>query len=229
MRLLQRSVLAMFLSITAAGAQSLDPKKPDALQSGINKSVVDNSVGPQYWYLTGGPGSVRIHAQFAARGVYNNGPATITLKLTDSAKTWSTAKSITASQKPMECDLTGQLKQPTKLLLSIAPPPAGLLKAGGEYQIEATGAVAFGPASTDDPVVGIYKHMNGYTSRLGDCKFLADGTIQTTSGATGTWKLFDKDSQTYVIDMSGQERCSLQFMSGRGLLNGDSIIFQRIR
>jgi hypothetical protein len=75
----------------------------------------------------------------------------------------------------------------------------------------------------------MYKQMSGYTSVLGDCKFTADGKVVTTSGASGKWSLFDKDSQTYVIDIEGQERHSLQFKSGRGLCDGDLIVFQQLR
>jgi hypothetical protein len=230
MRLLLVSAIAMILSTTGAWAQSLKPEAPAPLQPGINKSTVDNTVGPQYWYFTAGPGECRVHTTIKPMTLLGNPyRADITVSLYDPGKTWRTSKVLSSDSKPVDCTITGQLKKPTKVMVSVAPPSGGLVRVGGDYELEVTGAVAFAPPSSGDPIVGMYKHMNSYTKMLGDCKFLADGSIQTTSGASGDWTLFDKSSQTYVINIKGEERCSLQFMAGRGLLNGDSIVFQQLR
>jgi hypothetical protein len=179
----------------------------------------------------GEPGDIHLHVQYSSMGLLGNPyRSTITITLSDEAKTWATPKSLTAESKPVDCTFDGQLKKPTKVLVSVAPPPGGLVRMGGDYQLEVTGAVAFGQQSSIDPVIGMYNQMNGYTTNLGGCKFQADGTIQTTSGANGSWKLFDKDSHSYVIDIDGQTRQCLQFIPGRGLVDsGDFIVFQLLR
>jgi hypothetical protein len=159
----------------------------------------------------------------------NTYKSTATFTLRDAASTWKTPKIVTSETKAEDCTFDGDLKKPTRLLISVAPPPNGLVRTGGDYEIEATGAVAFGQPSSEDPVIGMYKQMCGYTALLGDCKFSADGNVQTTSGTGGNWKLFDKDSRTYVINIDGQDRHSLQLVPGRGLCEGDSVLFQQIK
>jgi len=222
--------VGLVLSTTVAGAQSLKPNAPAPLQPGINKSTIDSFVGTHYWYFDAQPGHVHIHCQFKSMGLLGNASrASATFTLYDAANTWKTPKVLTADVKAADGDFDGDMKKPTRLMLSVAPPPSGLIRAGGDYEIEATGAVAFAQPSNQDPIVGMYKQMGGYTSLLGDCKFNTDGTVVTTSGSNGSWKLFDKDSHTYVIDIDGQERHSLQMMPGRGLCDNDMIIFQQLR
>jgi hypothetical protein len=231
MRIRLIMALSVFLSAASVQAQSLKPEVPAPLQPGINKGIVDNTVGTHYWYFMGEPGDIHLHVQYSSMGLLGNPyRSTITITLSDEAKTWATPKSLTAESKPVDCTFDGQLKKPTKVLVSVAPPPGGLVRMGGDYQLEVTGAVAFGQQSSIDPVIGMYNQMNGYTTNLGGCKFQADGTIQTTSGANGSWKLFDKDSHSYVIDIDGQTRQCLQFIPGRGLVDsGDFIVFQLLR
>jgi hypothetical protein len=232
MKLLQVSSIASFAMIILTApvcAQSLKPESPSPLQSGINQGVVDNFVGTQYWYFTGGPGQVHVHAQFKPMGLMGNPyKSDITITLSDAANTWHTSKVLSSDSKPVDCTFDGDLKTPTKLIVTVAPPPGGLVRMGGNYELVVTGDAAFAQPSTGDPVIGTYKQMCGYTSLVGACKFLPDGTIQTTSGANGSWQLFDKSTQTYIIDIDGQDRHSLQYMSGRGLCDGDTIVFQSL-
>jgi hypothetical protein len=230
MKLLLTSTISMVLLSSPALSQSLKPDSPAPLQPGINSATVDNFVGTHYWYLTGGPGKTHVHAQFKPMGLLgNNYRSQITVSLSDEKHTWSTPKVLSSDSKIVDCTFDGQLEKPTKIIITVAPPTGGLVRMGGDYQLEATGAVSFAEKSSADPVVGMYKEMAGYTSLLGDCKFSTDGTVVTTSGANGKWSLFDKNSQTYVIDIEGQERHSLQFRQGRGLCDGDTIVFQQLR
>lgn len=225
--------LISFLALALAApvcAQSLKPESPAPLQPGINQGTVDNFVGTHYWYFMGGPGHTSVHAQFTPMSLLGNAhQSQITMTLSDAAHTWHTDNVLSSDCKTVDYTFNGDLKAPTKVLVSVAPPARGLVRSGGTYQLEVTGAVSFGRMSDADPVIGMYKQMAGYTSLLGDCRFLADGSIQTTSGANGDWKLFDKDSQTYVINIQGQDRHSLQFVPGRGLCDRDMIIFQQIQ
>jgi hypothetical protein len=225
---------AMICSTTSAFAQSLKIDAPTPLQSGLNKSTIDNVVGTQYWYFNGEPGPIHLHAQFTSIGLLGKpSGCQLTFTLNDEANTWHSTKVLSSDGKMVECTFDGDLKKPTKVLVTVAPPAAGAVLMGGSYVLESTGAVQFGHASTADavivpadPVIGTYKQAEGDSSELGDFKFLPDGTIETTSGAHGKWKLFDKATQIYTIDIDGQERRSLQFISGQGLSEGGTIIFQ---
>jgi hypothetical protein len=223
-------ISAMLLAAAPASAQSLKPEAPAPLQPGINRGTVDNMVGTHYWYFEALPGQVHVRAQFRSMGLLGNPMRTnITVTLSDAAHTWQTPKALSSDGKPVDYTFEGKIEKPTKLLLSVAPPPNGLVRAGGDYEVEATGAVSFGAKSDVDPVIGTYNEMSGYTTLLGTCKFLPDGKIETTSGTSGSWKLFDKSSQTYVINFDGQDRHSLQLVQGRGLCDNDTIMFQSLK
>jgi len=230
MKLFQIYCLAMVLSAAPVWAQSLKPEAPTPLQPGINEGLVDNFVGTQYWYLTANPGHTHLHAQFKPLGLLGNPYQTqITVTLSDEPDTWHTSKVLSSDSKITDCSFDGDLKKTTRLLISVAPPSGGLVRTGGNYQLEASGDVSFGEKSTTDPIIGTYKQMAGYTTLLGASKFLSDGSIQTASGINGGWKLFDKDTHTYVINMAGQSQLSLQYVQGRGLCDGDTIVFQELK
>jgi hypothetical protein len=230
MKLLLAMAFAMVLSVTSARAQSLKSEAPAPLQPGINKGTVDNFVGTHYWYFTGGPGQTRVHAQFKSGGLMGNAyKVDTTFSLYDQARTWRTNKVLSSEGKIVDYTFLGDLKKPTTVCVSVAPPAGGLVRMGGDYELEVSGAVAFGSASTADPIIGTYKEMTEYTADLGDCKFSADGSIQTTSGVSGNWKLFDPATHVYVINIDGQDRHSLQYVFGRGLLDGETIVFQQLR
>ncbi|HEY9685258.1 MAG TPA: hypothetical protein V6C86_27030 [Oculatellaceae cyanobacterium] len=63
------------------------------------------------------------------------------------------------------------------------------VRQGGDYEIEATGAIAFGVKPSSVPIIGMYKPRNGFTQDLGQVRVNADGTIQTTNGPSGKWRL----------------------------------------
>lgn len=212
-------------------AQSLKADAPTPLKPGINRGLVDALIGPHYWTYTAQPGTSKIHVTFSAMGIYGTAPKTsVTFTMSDTANTWHTSKILTSQGTAVDTNFDGELKTPTKVIISVVPPTNALLRVGGNYEIEATGAVSFDPAgSATLPIVGLYKQMAGYTKPLGDCKFTADGKIVTTNGATGKWQLFDDNSQIYVIEIDGEERLSLKFVPGRGLLNNDIIIYQLLK
>ena len=225
------SGLLMFLISAPAWGQSLKPESPAPLQPGLNKGTADNMVGTQYWWFTGGPGKTHVHATFTPMGLMGNAQhGDITVTLFDEGRTWHTAKILSSDQKLVECTFDGDMKKATKVLVSVAPPSGGLVRMGGDYEIVVTGDVAFGQKSNADPIVGTFKCMGGYTETLGDCKFSPDGSIQTTQGSNGNWRLFDRDSLTYVINIERQERQSLQYKAGRGLCDPQGgIVFQELR
>lgn len=231
-RAAQPLVVAMLFACSTLGvqAQSLKADAPTPMKAGINRGLVDALVGSQYWTYTAQPGTNKVHVSFTAMGVLGTAPRTsVTFTISDMANTWHTSKVLTSQGEPVDTTFTGELKTPTKVVLSVNPPTNALVRVGGNYEIEASGAVAFGPASNVAPIVGVYKQMSGYTKLLGDCKFTVDGKIVTTSGATGNWKIFDEGTQVYVINIEGEERHSLKFIQGRGLVDGDIIVYQQLK
>jgi hypothetical protein len=215
----------------AAEAQSLKTQTPYPMQVGINSSTVINFVGTHYWYFEGGPGKVHLHCQLKPMALFGNPQNnSVTFTLQDDKKTWKPmSKVLTSSQKPVDCDFDGDLKSKTKLIVTVAPPNGGLIRMGGDYEIESSGAVSFEPKPTGPQAVGMYKPMSGFTQDLGQVKLNADGSVQTTTGAGGKWQLFDIDSQTYTIDIEGQQRKTLQFHPGLGLMDNTDIVLQSLR
>lgn len=221
----------LFLFVAPVCAQSLKPESPAPLQSGINRGTIDSVIGTHYWYFEGKPGKTQVHATLKSMGLFGNAQRTsVAFTLSDSGNTWHSTKVLTSDSKPVDCTFDGLLKKPAKLIMTVAPPSNSLLRVGGDYELEATGSVAFGQKSTADPIIGVYKWMSGYSKDLGACKFTPDGKVITASGANGDWKLFDEDTRMYVINIDGETRHSLKFVPGRGLVDEQGIpAFQLVR
>jgi hypothetical protein len=224
-------LIAVFLTVGSASAQSLKSEAPAPLKKGINKGTADSLVGTQYWYYFAGPGNVRLTVRFKSMGMYGNPmQSTLTVTLYDEKRTWHTTKVISSAKEIGEATFTAEkLDRKLKTIISVAPPPQGFTRAGGDYEIEATGDVQFDEATaTGDPIIRTYSAMrNGY----GATKFLADGTIETSNGLTGRWKLFDPENHIYTVTIESF-RWSVQYHPGYGLVEaGDPslIVFQELR
>jgi hypothetical protein len=212
-----------------ADAQSLDPNKPAPLQSGVNTGTADNMIGPQYWFFSGGPGNVKIVARFKSMGLLGNPtPATITIVLYDDKKTWQTKVALSAQASFSEKTIPGKFDKKQKVILEIEPPPNGLVRSGGDYQLEITGAVEFAqPEKTGvDPIVRTYLGGRGL------CKFLPDGRVLAADGTEGRWKLFDADTKVYSITYPGFSPESVKLVPGRGLVDagdGSTLVYTQTR
>ena len=86
--------------------------------------------------------------------------------------------------------------------------------------------------SAVDPIIRTYDakaaHYNG---AYGATKFLADGTVETANGFSGTWKVFDRENRIYTVVIEGM-RYSLQYLPGYGLVRPGEpnfIEFQELR
>lgn len=227
---------ALFLTTGLASAQSLQPQRPYPMQAGINQGTSDSLVGTHYWYFHALPGTNRLTVRFknptTLYGASMNTALTITV--TDDKKTWRVIKTVTGNRTQSEATFTSnKLDRKVTIIVSVAPPNQNLLRMGGDYEIEATGDVAFGgAASAEDPIVRTYDPMTmHYSEEYGATKFLADGTVVTANGFTGTWKVFDKESRIYVVAL-GRIRYSLQYRPGYGLVrpkDPNMIEFQELR
>lgn len=232
-RVSQFALIALFFGMSASSsqAQSLKANAPMPLKPGINRGLVDALVGPHYWTYTAQPGASKVHVTFSAMGIYGTAPKTaVTFTMSDAANTWHTSKVLMSQGTPVDTTFEGSPKTQSKIVISVVPPTNAMLRVGGNYEIEVTGAVSFdqsGPSTS--PIIGMYKQLAGYTKPLGDCKFTADGKIVTTNGASGDWKLFDENAQIYVVNIDGEERLSLKYVPGRGFVDNDIIVYQLLK
>jgi hypothetical protein len=232
-----RRILPFALSALSAAyacpvpAQSLDMRNPAPLQPGDNTGTVDNFVGSNYFYLTGGPGAVTITVSYNSMSLLGNAQrSALNIELSDDKKTWTERRTISSEKQSSSTKLVGNLKVPTKLILSIIPPSGGLVRAGGDYTVTATGATQFDPPlSPTQLIAGTYTPMSIHDNEDSACKFSADGALEFASGTTGKWKLFDANSLTYTVSFA-TTRLSLKLIPGRGLVDPHdptAIVFQR--
>jgi hypothetical protein len=224
-------IIAVVISGVLVNAQSLDPRQPAPLQSGLNIGTVDNFVGANYFYLTGGPGKVVITVKYRSMSLLGNAQkASLNIELSDDKHTWTEKRTITSSGPSSSTVLTGNLKAPTKLILSVIPPSGGLVRMGGDYELNATGVAKFdAPLSDTALVVGTYTPMAIQENEDSACKFSPDGSLEFASGTRGRWKLFDASSHLYTVTFKST-RLSLKLIPGRGLVDTHDptvIVFQR--
>jgi len=245
---LLKSVLigcASILTIQHAQAQTLDPRNPGPLKAGINSSTVDNFVGTQYWYYDADPGQHSVKVTFQSMGVLG-APMRNTLAVTLSSPLGSEKKLCVSEKMPESVVFTGKMTKPTKMVIRLdALAPTGLVRQGGDYQIEVTGAVHFGGggngavgATTDTPFGGavggkdqICRAYVSFLNNWGITKFAPDGTVTCADGTIGKWKLEDVDTQSYTVTL-GDGRLSLIYMPGRGLIQADDksvVIFKQMK
>jgi len=208
-------VFSIFLSFPACVtvAQSLDSRNPAPLQPGENSGTVDNFVGSNYFYFTGGPGTVTITVTYSSMSLLGNAQrSALNIELSDDKKSWTERRTISSTKESSSATLSGNLKVPTKLILSVIPPKGGLVRAGGDYTVNATGAVKFEPPlSPTELIVGTYTPMSVHDNEDSAAKFSADGTLQFASGTVGKWQLFDSASLLYTVTFS-QTRLSLRLI-----------------
>lgn len=206
------SLLCLALAAFAglAAGQSIDPKRPAPLQEGDNQAVISSEVQvPHYYSFNCEPGAVTVTVDYTSNGFPGTG-GSIGVNLykdSQSPKNRIVVSSTQAvysqgSPRPGQNAFSFRCEAKVKLTLRVEPPGGGLLVAVGRYNIRATGAVSFDAA---DPaalpsVTSVYRYGNEMV-KLG-----ADGTIETTSGATGTWKQFDASTRAYVFQLPDGRR-----------------------
>lgn len=233
MKKLSVLIIAFFLAVGSASAQSLKPENPYPLKEGINKGTSDSLVGTHYWYFYVTPGKNSLTVRFKSPTTLygtelNNNVLTITV--TDDKKTWKVVKTIASKKNASEATFeSNKVDKKIKIIVSVAPPNQNLLRMGGDYEIEATGDVQFDEVkSAADPIIRTYEaKINSY----GAVKFLANGTIEAADGSTGTWKVFDRENRIYTVIIEGR-RFSVQYLPGYGLVRPgepNMIEFQELR
>jgi outer membrane protein OmpA-like peptidoglycan-associated protein len=189
------SILAAGLllgSYAICGAQSHDPKKPTPLGPGVNKGNVDNvKNGPNYYYFYGGPGHVDMHYAFKEMGVFGNPlRQALNFDLFEEDDKPITQNSIISVGKMETLVRPGNLPNRLKIIIRVQSPNA-VIRLGGYYEIEVTGAATFDGKATgagvkpEDtrlaPGAGVAL-TNGTTSLTNETTSLTNGTTSLTNG-----------------------------------------------
>jgi len=137
--------VAMVLWTIAGRAQSHDPKSPTPLGPGVNKGNVDNVTGPVYYSFQGGPGRVTMNFGFKSLGVFGNPlKESLSFDIYENGKFLSHSV-IVSTDKMERIAPAGDLDTPRSFTVYVIPQQAAI-RIGGYYEIEITGAVAFGAA-----------------------------------------------------------------------------------
>jgi hypothetical protein len=231
------AALAAALPVSAS-AQSLNPKAPTPMVAGENRGTVDCMVGPQFWSFKHKKGKGRIVVSFTSMGLFGN-PQTTTIEIVLHRSTGKVQSgTLTSKGTIAQVDWPADFPYAGTDTIEIRTTGRCLVRAGGDYSITISGnAIDFGgapAASRADPIVGNYAVM--ICPPDFDCqsnltiRFSANGTVQTTDGHRGTWKVFDPNAMIYSVAV-GRNRWSLKLVPGTGLCNpGDlSIVFQAVR
>jgi len=152
------ALCAFLLAASAAHTQSLDSRHPAPLQPGPNSGTVDNFVGNNYFAFSGGPGQVTVVVSYNSMSLLGNAQrSTLTVQLSDEKRSWVETRTISSLKQSSSTTMVGNLKVPTRMILSVLPPSGGLVRAGGDYTVTATGAVKFDPPlSPIEQIVGTY-------------------------------------------------------------------------
>lgn len=225
-------LIAILIAAGCMSAQSLKPENPYPMKAGINRATSDSLVGTQYWYFYATPGNstltVRLKTPTTLYGAQLNTVVAVTL--TDAAHTWKNTKTVATRPNQTEATFTAaNIKKPVKIIVAVAPPNQNLIRMGGDYELEATGAVQFDEVgAAAEPIIRTFQSM---VNTYGATRFLADGTVMASDGSRGTWTAFDPDNHIYTVEI-GKFRWSVQYLPGYGLVKPEdpnSIVFQELR
>ena len=233
-------VLLGFGIAAPAAAQSLNSKAPTPMVAGENHGTIDSMVGPHYWSFKFVPGKCTIHVQFKSMGLFGNPmKATMDIVLHSGDGKVLGTRSLTSNGPVASLDWPGTFTPPPgALIIELRPPGNTLVRSGGDYALSVTGdAVRFGEARAAGPeqVVGTYAVM--VCPPDFDCqgslaiRFAPDGTVMTTDGHKGSWKVFDPAALIYSV-VVGRDRWSLKLVPGRGLFSTNDlsvVVFQAVR
>jgi hypothetical protein len=230
------TLLTLTIFVVPGFAQSADPNNPAPLKPGVNSGTADSAIGPLFYTFIAEPGESKVIVNFSSMGLLGNSTrSTIGIDLYDDKRSWKTHVELTSQGPAVERIITGNLKKRTNVILRIQPPPNGLLRQGGSYTVEVTGAVANNPEGSTDrqnPILGTYRLRGGYREVGNDVavKFNSDGTLQLSDDNPGSWKLFDRENMIYVVTIRGESK-TLKLIRGKGLVESENgvIVFLKLR
>jgi hypothetical protein len=231
--------LTLLAAVAVLGAsQSLDPKNPAPLQSGVNTANIDALMTPHYWTFVARKGNVKINVTFRAQSIIGAQLRTqIAFNIYNAA---TPDKKYTKVLESMGREVSEVIEGPSeddhRMIIEVVPPRA-IVRAGGDYQITAVQGVEFvGAKQPDaggaDPIVARHFRVLGCTNPA-QCtvRFLPGGAVTLPGKEEGTWRLFDRERGVYIVTI-GNERRSLKLKPGVGLeqVSGEqNVVYQEVR
>lgn len=235
---LTRLAALVALSASALGAQSLDPKNPAPLAPGVNAADIDAFMTPQYWTFIAKKGNVKINLTFRAQSIIGAQLRTrVAFNLYNSA---TPDRKFTKVLESMGREVTEVIEGPSekdhRMVIEVVPPKA-IVRAGGDYRIQAVQGVDFvgggqADAGSVDPIVTRHFRIYGCkTNAQCEIRFLPDGVVSLPQGDRGSWRLFDRERGVYVMVVANG-RQSLKLKPGVGLVeipDEQVVIYQEVR
>lgn len=211
-------VWAGVVCVSTVQAQSLKLDAPAPLHAGSNEGLVDSFVGDHYYYFFAEPGkfSITFTSGNAAEGFNVGGGPSFGAAFNPK----TTGAVMTHRDAPGHAVWEGSVTQRTRVMVGVSPVNSKLVRQTSPYRIVLSGNVAYGDAAAaPDPIVGMYaqKLLFQGEPELGAVKFLANGTVVSSNGGTGTWRLFDAESGIYSVVIGGH-RMTLTLQHGRALV-----------
>jgi hypothetical protein len=137
------AALLCLIAGSASYAQSLDPHKPAPLGPGVNKGNVDGLTGSHYYYFMAGPGHVNVQMAFMEMGIFGN-PLREVLSFdfyNEGGKLMS-HNAVVSFDRLERIETGGDFGSRQKIVLAVVP-QKGLVRLGGYYEVEVTGAGTF--------------------------------------------------------------------------------------
>lgn len=238
MNALAKLTLSLTLGASALSAQSLNPKNPAALESGVNAANIDAFMTPHYWTFVAKKGSVKINVTFRAQSILGAQLRTqIAFNIYNAA---TPDKKFTKVLESMGREVSEVIEGPSEedhqMVIEVVPPKA-LVRAGGDYQIQAVQGVEFAGArqsgaGSADPIITRHFRVYGCTNPA-QCavRFLPGGAVALPGKQEGNWRLFDRARGVYIVTI-GNERRSLKLKPGVGLeqvSDEGNVVYQEVR
>lgn len=142
----QIATLALVLACaTPAYAQSKDPNHPAPLRAGVNTGNVDSIDGDHYYYFFAGPGKFTVVMTFKEMGVFGNPfRQHLDIDFWDDAPKLLSHNRLVSQGKEDRTEIGGNLDKRQRLRVAVAAQKGGLIRLGGHYSIQVTGAAEFG-------------------------------------------------------------------------------------
>ncbi|MGD0216118.1 MAG: hypothetical protein ABSC45_01235 [Desulfobaccales bacterium] len=231
------AALAIALCLSAF-AQSLNPRAPTPLLAGENRGKLDCMVGPNYWSFRYRKGPGKLSVGFTSMGLFGN-PTNCTVEVIIHGNGWTTSRTLTSNGTLAQLVMPATFPGPGSAVLELRVNGTCLVRMGGDYTVSASGegfdfgGAAAGPRS--DPIVGTYAVMVyppdwNFNNNI-SIHLAANGTVHTSEGQSGTWKVFDPEGMIYSV-VIGAHRWSLKLTPGLGLANTSDpsvLVFQAVR
>jgi len=152
--------LVLLLAASTLSSQSLDPKNPAPLKPGMNSSNIDAFMTPHYWTLIAEKGDVKINVTFRAQSILGAQlRTTIGFNIYDvRTPDKKFTKLLESSGEEVSQAIEGPSEAEHQMVIEVLPPKS-VVRAGGDYQIQAVAGVKFvgatpaGGRTGSDPIL----------------------------------------------------------------------------